>query len=90
MESLALAVFIITSPAMYGGPLALLLTFWRPRTISKFRFVVIALLSTLSLLSGAFLIIENISRGAFLIGLLGFGCGAGAIYRLMKFRSVSR
>ena len=89
MESLALAVVIITSPAMYGGPIALLLTFWRPRAISKFRFVIITVLSLLSLLSGTFLLIENISRGAFLIGLLGFGCGASAIYRLMKFRSLS-
>ena len=86
MESLALAVIIITSPAMYGGPLALALTFWRANQISKLRRIFIILLSLLSFFSGSFLLIENISRGATIIGLLGVVSSGMTIYRLRKLR----
>jgi hypothetical protein len=81
MESLALAVAIIVSPAMYGGPLALLLTIWRRNKISKFRLYSIRILSVLALLSGSFLVIENISRGALLVGLLGISTSLLALWR---------
>ena len=81
MESLALAVAIIVSPAMYGGPLALLLTIWRRRKISKFRLFSIRILSVLALLSGSFLLIENVSRGALSIGLLGVSTSFLALWR---------
>jgi hypothetical protein len=81
MESLALAVAIIVSPAMYGGPLALLLTMWRRNKISKFRLYSIRILSVLALLSGSFLVIENISRGALLVGLLGISTSLLALWR---------
>jgi hypothetical protein len=86
MESLALAVIIITSPAMYGGPLALALTFWRGNQISKLRRIFIILLSTLSFFSGIFLLIENISKGATIIGLLGVLSSGMTMYRLRKLR----
>lgn len=81
MESLAMAVAIIVSPAMYGGPLALLLTFWRRSKISKFRLYSIRILSVLALLSGSFLVLENVSRGALLIGLLGVSTSLLALWR---------
>ncbi len=81
MESLALAVAIIVSPAMYGGPLALLLTIWRRDKISKFRLYSIRILSILALLSGSFLVIENVSRGGLLIGLLGVSTSILALWR---------
>ncbi len=81
MESLALAVAIIVSPAMYGGPLALLLTMWRRNKISKFRLYSIRILSILALLSGSFLVIENVSRGGLLIGLLGVSTSILALWR---------
>ena len=81
MESLALAVAIIVSPAMYGGPLALLLTMWRRNKISKFRLYSIRILSILALLSGSFLVIENVSRGALLVGLLGISTSLLALWR---------
>jgi hypothetical protein len=84
MESLALAVIIITSPAMYGGPVALALTFWRANQISKVRLIFIIALSGLSFLSGSFLLIENISRGATIIGLIGLISSIAAIYRLRQ------
>ena len=37
MESLALAVAIIVAPAMFGGPIALLVTLWNPTNMSRFR-----------------------------------------------------
>ena len=81
MESLALAVAIIVSPAMYGGPLALLLTIWRRNKISRFRLYSIRILSILALLSGSFLVIENVSRGGLLIGLLGVSTSILALWR---------
>ena len=81
MESLALAVAIIVSPAMYGGPLALLLTIWHRDKISKFRLYSIRILSILALLSGSFLVIENVSRGGLLIGLLGTSTSILALWR---------
>ena len=81
MESLALAVAIIVSPAMYGGQLALLLTIWRRNKISKFRLYSIRILSILALLSGSFLVIENVSRGGLLIGLLGVSTSLLALWR---------
>ena len=81
MESLALAVAIIVSPAMYGGPLALILTFWRRHKISKFRLYSIRILSVLAFLSGSFLVIENVSRGGLLIGLLGTSTSILALWR---------
>lgn len=86
MESLAVAVVIVTSPAMYGGPFALLLTFWRPNQISKLRFVFIIVLAVLSFLSGSFLVIEHISRGATIIGMVGLLSSIATIYRLRKLK----
>jgi len=86
MESLALAVIIITSPAMYGGPVALALTFWRTNQISKVRLIFIIVLSGLSFLSGSFLLIENISRGATIIGLIGLISSIAALYRLKQLK----
>jgi hypothetical protein len=86
MESLALAVIIITAPAMYGGPLALALTFWRANQISKIRLIFIIAFSVLSFISGSFLILENVSRGATFIGLLGLLTSVFAFYRVRKLK----
>ena len=71
---------------MYGGPLALALTFWRTNQISKVRFIIVFVLSVLSFLSGSFLLIENISRGATIIGLIGLISSIAAIYRLRQLK----
>ena len=81
MESLALAVTILVSPAMYGGPLVLLLSFWRKDRISKVRLIFIRVLGGLAFASGGFLTIENISRGSTIIGLIGVSTSAIAIWR---------
>ena len=82
MESLALLVTILVSPAMFGGPLAFLLTLWRHERISNFRRAAIYLLASLSLLSGGMLIFQNVSRGALLIGVNGFVFGFLPIFRV--------
>ena len=81
MESLALLAAIIVSPAMFGGPLALLLSMWRKERTSKARLFSIRILSVLALISGAFLVIGNVSRGALLIGLLGVSTSLLALWR---------
>ena len=81
MESLALMVAIIVSPAMFGGPLALILSYWRLEKISKARLVFIRLLSILGLIIGGFLLIKNISRGALTIGLVGVSTSLLALWR---------
>ena len=86
MESLVFAVVIITSPAMYGGPLALALTLWRSHNIGPKRRLAIYLLSLLATLSGAFLITQNISRGATVIGLIGLVTAVSAILRLRTLK----
>ena len=85
MESLALAAAIIVSPAMFGGPLALLISLWKPRRISKFRRFFIYFLSAFSTLIGLFLIVENISPGARNVGILGIATGLTAIWRVRKY-----
>lgn len=82
MESLALLVTILVSPAFFGGPIAFLLTLLRREQISNFRRVVIYMLSALSLLSGGMLIFQNVSRGALLIGVNGLVFGFLAILRI--------
>ncbi len=82
MESLALLVTILVSPAMFGGPLAFFLTLWRREQISNFRRAATYLLASLSLLSGGMLIFQNVSRGALLIGINGLVFGVLAILRL--------
>ena len=81
MESLALLAAIIVSPAMFGGPLALLLSMWRKERISKARLFSIRVLSALALISGTFLMIGNVSRGALFIGLLGISTSLLALWR---------
>ena len=84
MESLVIAVVIITSPAMYGGPLALILSFWKFHSIGRKRQIVIYVLATLAIVSGAFLVLQNISRGATVIGLFGLITAISSIVRLRK------
>ena len=84
MESLVIAVIIITSPAMYGGPLALALTLWRSHGIGPKRRFAVYLLSFLALMSGVFLIIQNISRGATIIGLIGLVTAISAVIRVRR------
>lgn len=84
MESLALMVAIIVSPAMYGGPLALVLTFWRSASISKSRRIVITVLSIFASASGALLLIQAVSRGATIIGFIGLITSGFAMWRLRK------
>jgi hypothetical protein len=84
MESLALLVAIIVSPAMYGGPLALALTFWKSDSISQKRRFVITVLTVFATASGAFLLIQGVSRGGTIIGLIGVVTSLLAIMRLRR------
>lgn len=85
MESLALAVAIIVAPAMFGGPIALLVTLWNPTNMSRFRKIFANTLSSLSLIVGCFLIFENVSPGARNVGVLGIATGLIAIWRVRNF-----
>ena len=82
MESLALLVTILVSPAMFGGPLALLLALWRIDKISSARRIFIYFLSFFSLLSGALLLYQNVSRGGLVVGLIGITSAVLALVRL--------
>ncbi|NDE71446.1 MAG: phosphatase [Actinobacteria bacterium] len=84
MESLALLVAIIVAPAMFGGPIALLLSFWRRESISTFRRLAIFLLSCASTLIGLYLLFGRISIGATLIGLMGIATGVVASWRVIS------
>jgi disulfide bond formation protein DsbB len=86
MESLALLVSIIVFPAMFGGPIALLLSLYRPAGMSRFRRIFIILSAILSIIVGVFLLIENISRGANAIGALGLSTGLGSLWQLKRYR----
>lgn len=82
MESLALLVAIIIAPAMFGGPIALALSFWRIDQVSRGRSLAIKFLSAISIAIGLYLLIGNVSRGAIYIGALGCVSGAMALWRL--------
>jgi len=84
MESLALLVSIIVFPAMFGGPIALLLSLYRPAHMSRIRSRIIILFAILSSIVGIFLLIENVSRGANVIGALGFSTGLGSLWQLKR------
>ena len=85
MESLALAVAIIVSPAMFGGPIALLVTLWKPANMSKFRRVFVYLFGSLSAAIGIFLVTENVSSGARNVGIVGITTGLFSIWRVRKY-----
>lgn len=89
MESLALAVTIIVSPAIFGGPIALLVTLWKPANMSTFRRVFVYLFGSLSAAVGIFLITENVSPGARNIGILGIATGLFAIWRVRKYSKIA-
>ena len=86
MESLALLVTIIMAPAMFGGPLALVLTTFRKERISPARRYSVYILSLISILVGFYLLILSISRGATIIGLIGILSGFVAIFRFRMNR----
>ena len=86
MESLALLASIILFPAMFCGPIALLLSLFRPASMSHFRRNFIILFAILSSIVGIFLLIENISRGANVIGALGLSTGLGSLWQLKRYR----
>jgi disulfide bond formation protein DsbB len=87
VESLALTVAIIVAPAMFGGPVALLVTLWNPTKMSRFRKIFVYAFALLSLIVGLFLIFENVSPGARNVGTLGIVTGMFAIWRVRKFAS---
>ena len=84
MESLALLVSIIVFPAMFGGPISLLLSLYRPAHMSRIRSRIIILFAILSSIVGIFLLIENVSRGANVIGALGLSTGLGSLWQLRR------
>jgi hypothetical protein len=59
MESLVLAVVVLASPTLYGGPLALCLTLWRLHNASKVRLTSARVLAALALVSGTYLLVER-------------------------------
>lgn len=86
MESLVLAAAIIGFPAMFGGPLALLLSLWKPVAISKYGKGFIYLLGGMSIIMGFFLLLENVSPGSRNVGILGLLSGGIAIWRVRKMK----
>jgi len=86
MDSLVLAVVILASPALYGGPLALCLTLWRLHSASKVRLIIARFLAALSLISGTLLLVEHISAGSSLIGIIGISTSLISIWRLSNNR----
>ena len=84
MESLVLLFSIIVFPAMFGGPIALLLSLYRPAGMSSFRRIFIIIFAILSSIVGIFLLVENVSRGANIIGALGLSTGLGSLWQLKK------
>ena len=84
MESLALLVSIIVFPAMFGGPIALLLSLYRPVHMSRIRSRIIILIAILSSIVGIFLLIENVSRGTNVIGAIGISTGLGSLWQLRR------
>ena len=82
MESLALLVTILVSPAMFGGPLALLLALWRIDQLSSARRILIYFLSFFSLISGTLLLYQNVSSGGLVVGLIGITSAVIAIVRV--------
>ena len=86
MESLVIAATIIVSPAMYGGPLALVLSLWKSQRIGLKRRLLIYFLSTTAIISGTFLVIQNISRGATIIGISGLVTAICAIERIRRLK----
>jgi disulfide bond formation protein DsbB len=81
MESLALMVALIVAPAMFGGPIGLLLTLWRPTKMSRVRRISIYALTTASIAIGLYLIFGRISNGAVMIGFFGVATGVLALWR---------
>jgi hypothetical protein len=84
MDSLVLAVVILASPALYGGPLALCLTLWRFQRASRVRLILVRVLAVLALVSGTFLLVEQISPGSSSIGLIGISTSLITFWRLRK------
>jgi hypothetical protein len=85
VESLALLVAIIVTPAMFGGPIAFALTLFSKSKISKLRRNSIYILGSLSTLVGTYLLISLVSRGTTIIGVLGIATGVLAIRRTRQF-----
>ncbi|MFM8620962.1 MAG: hypothetical protein ACKOCL_02945 [Candidatus Nanopelagicaceae bacterium] len=95
MESLALAVLIVAGTALYGGPIAFLLSLFRPDKISRFRRWFILALATLAITSGVYLLYVSIIEGYGLgnigwVGLLGLFTGTAAIWRLSRARNIDK
>ena len=87
MESLAFTVSLIVFPAMFGGPLALILTFLpfiKRNRIAQFLLIYLAVLS---MIVGGYLLILNVSRGGTLIGITGLFTG---VLSLMKIRRIRK
>ena len=86
MESLALTVSLIVFPAMFGGPLALILTFLpflKRNRIAQFLLIYFAILS---MIVGGYLLILNVSRGGTLIGITGLVAGVLSLMRIRRIR----
>ena len=86
MESLALTVSLIVFPAMFGGPLALILTFLpfiKRNRIAQFLLIYLAILS---MIVGGYLLIMNVSRGGTLIGITGLVTGVLSLMRIRRIR----
>jgi len=90
MESLVLAALIVAGPALYGGPIALLLSLLRRHKMSRFRRRLIFALATLAIISGAYVLAEEANNwingqthfgNLGMIGLLGVSTGFVAMWR---------
>jgi hypothetical protein len=89
VESLAFIVTLIVAPAMFGGPIGLLLTVIKVDNLSRVRRNTALVLCLLSSVSGAFLVSGSVSRGATLIGLLGLVSGTLGLLRIWRLQKTS-
>jgi len=88
VESLAFTVSLIVLPAMFGGPLALVLTFLpfiKRNRIAQFLLIYLAVLS---MIVGGYLLILNLSRGGTLIGITGLFTGVLSLMKIRRIRKV--
>jgi hypothetical protein len=86
MESLAFTVSLIVFPAMFGGPLALILTFLPYVQRKRIAQFLVTYLAILSIIVGGYLLLLNVSRGGSLIGITGLVTGVLALMRIRRSR----
>jgi disulfide bond formation protein DsbB len=84
MESLALLVSLIVFPAMFGGPIALIVTFVRPLIRYRVLQILTSVIAFSSCLVGIYLIALRVSSGGTIIGVIGVSTGLISLLRIRR------